>query len=39
VQEHDRGRVAAGVLVVEAKAVLGHERHGVTSSTQLRAQG
>src|SRR4030095_11835771 len=27
VQEEQRGRVAAGVLVVEAEAVLDHERH------------
>src|SRR2546425_1250624 len=31
VQEQQRGCVAAGVLVVEAKAVLHHERHRATS--------
>jgi len=31
VQEHDRGPVTAGVLVVEAKPALGHERHGALS--------
>jgi hypothetical protein len=32
VQEQQRGRMAARVLVVEAKTILHHERHRVISS-------